>query len=454
MSLTFYAATVCVVLVAIHVSNKMQTSNVVDKSEQTTDSSTISVATTLFNEDPPTRPNLIWMAPFQSGGGYCSEATAFVLSVSQKTRHLRIKIDQHGDGVNMKYLNGIPLEVRSALQAMASAQVLPADSVVVCHSEPGAWYPPRWPTSRCPPEGSLYTIGRTMFETDRLPAGWEERLNTMDEIWVPTEFARRIFEANGVHSNRLVVIGEPVDTSFFDPDLYEPLPLPGPSLGSNVTRFLSSFKWEERKGWSVLLDAFFAAFDNNSRTCLYILSHAYHSDNDLLQQIFTYIEETNPTRSLNSLPCVQLIDRFLSDEELAMLYKAVDVFVLPSRGEGWGRPHVEAMSMALPVIATNWSGPTEFMLPSHSYPLRIDGLVPVEQGAFKGHHWAEPSREHLKQLMLHVSNNKEEAKSKGKRARQFMIDRYGFDRMATEVLDHLDRISNKIQYRTQQQTFH
>jgi len=27
------------------------------------------------------------------------------------------------------------------------------------------------------------------------------------------------------------------------------------------------------------------------------------------------------------------------------LYKAADAFVLPSRGEGWGRPHVEAMSM-------------------------------------------------------------------------------------------------------------
>lgn len=30
-----------------------------------------------------------------------------------------------------------------------------------------------------------------------------------------------------------------------------------------------------------------------------------------------------------------------------------------SPGEGWGRPHVEAMSMALPVIATNWSGSTD-----------------------------------------------------------------------------------------------
>ena len=27
------------------------------------------------------------------------------------------------------------------------------------------------------------------------------------------------------------------------------------------------------------------------------------------------------------------------------------------------RPHVEAMAMGLPLIATNWSGPTAFMTP-------------------------------------------------------------------------------------------
>jgi glycosyltransferase involved in cell wall biosynthesis len=34
------------------------------------------------------------------------------------------------------------------------------------------------------------------------------------------------------------------------------------------------------------------------------------------------------------------------------LYKAADALVIPSRGEGWGRPHCEAMAMRLPVIAT------------------------------------------------------------------------------------------------------
>lgn len=47
-----------------------------------------------------------------------------------------------------------------------------------------------------------------------------------------------------------------------------------------------------------------------------------------------------------------------ADADFPRFYKAGDAFVLPTRGEGWGRPHVEAMSMGLPVISTNWSGIT------------------------------------------------------------------------------------------------
>ena len=40
--------------------------------------------------------------------------------------------------------------------------------------------------------------------------------------------------------------------------------------------------------------------------------------------------------------------------------------------------------MGLPIIATNWSGPTEYMTEANSYPLRIEGLSEVEEGAFAG----------------------------------------------------------------------
>jgi glycosyltransferase involved in cell wall biosynthesis len=79
---------------------------------------------------------------------------------------------------------------------------------------------------------------------------------------------------------------------------------------------------------------------------------------------------------------------------LPSVYKAADCVVIPSRGEGWlvsycwiliiegwGRPHAEGMSMAKPVIATAWSGPTEFMTQKNSYPLNAFAqLVPIKEG--------------------------------------------------------------------------
>ena len=50
----------------------------------------------------------------------------------------------------------------------------------------------------------------------------------------------------------------------------------------------------------------------------------------------------------------------------------MDAFVLPTRGEGWGRPVMEAMAMGLPVIVTNFSGTTAFISSSTAYPLAFE----------------------------------------------------------------------------------
>jgi hypothetical protein len=38
-----------------------------------------------------------------------------------------------------------------------------------------------------------YRVGRAMFETTSLPAGWLESMRAMDEIWVPSHFGREVF---------------------------------------------------------------------------------------------------------------------------------------------------------------------------------------------------------------------------------------------------------------------
>ena len=65
---------------------------------------------------------------------------------------------------------------------------------------------PLFQTTACPPHnagieaGAMYTIGRTMFETDRLTAEHAARCNAMDEVWVPTAFhqVRRLIPSSRV----------------------------------------------------------------------------------------------------------------------------------------------------------------------------------------------------------------------------------------------------------------
>lgn len=463
---------------------------------------------------------LHWMAPFLSGGGYCSEAIAFVAALDRFT-NVSVSLDQHGDSINREFFQALPAATQAAVMRLYREPVVPQDSIVVCHSEPGAWTPPRYPTTMCPPEGAAFRVGRTMFETDRLPAGWDERLNAMDEVWVPTAFHRDVFARGGVPLDKLVVLGEPVDTDEFDPSAVAPLPesvIEG-TQGSTV-RFLSVFKWEYRKGWDVLLKAFLGGFTRHDPVVLYILTSAYHSKGEFHAEIQSFVREqlacsnidlahddmlvahgsgdgrhssstddrlprpsdfcvvmsddsdnrevrpaeADDTRSsdpvlrataerlrhsirrvrFSDLPRFRLLSK-LSQADLRAAYRSVDALVLPSRGEGWGRPHVEAMAMALPVLTTNWSGPTAYLDESNGYPIAWTHLRPIPGGPFAGHLMAEPSEVALRTAMRRVIEHPDEARSRGAQARRDMVARFGPRRFALEIEEHVQRISRRLE---------
>lgn len=110
--------------------------------------------------------SLLWMAPFLSGGGYCSEAISFMVSLKER---LHVSIEPHGDSYSPTFVRGLSQETRDLLTGLVSRRVVLRDTIVVCHSEPGAWAVPKslYPTSVCPPPGAAFRVGRTMFETDR-----------------------------------------------------------------------------------------------------------------------------------------------------------------------------------------------------------------------------------------------------------------------------------------------
>ena len=228
------------------------------------------------------RSHVFWAAPFFSGGGYCSEAHDATSGLAKCG--VPVQLLPHGDSFNRAFTERLGQDRQNELQQW-TVRSLPTrpprrgedsqpPTICICHSEPGAWSVPRpnYHTADCPAPGCDYKIGRTMFETDRLPHGWAPRLNAMDELWVPTECQRQVFASNGVVPSKIHVVGESVDSAFFDPSSVQPYFIPArvlqqssafgrvvdpavPPFSDSTVVLLSVFKWEARKAPEVLVKA-------------------------------------------------------------------------------------------------------------------------------------------------------------------------------------------------------
>jgi glycosyltransferase involved in cell wall biosynthesis len=140
-------------------------------------------------------------------------------------------------------------------------------------------------------------------------------------------------------------------------------------------------------------------------------------------------------------PRVSLVSRFMNQEALLEFLRQMDVFVLPSRGEGFGLTGLEAMSTGLPLIATNWSGPAEYLDPEDSFPLeyRLVDAQGVEANAVRYFGlWAEPEYEHLRSIMRWLYEHPEEAAEKGRLAAERVHEHWTWKRVAKQMCDDLD----------------
>ena len=70
-----------------------------------------------------------------------------------------------------------------------------------------------------------------------------------------------------------------------------------------------------------------------------------------------YLNITHP-RQYDSLPRVYVHEHHIPEEELPGIYSAADALVLPTHGEGWGRPQIEVCGESgLQLVACNaWLG--------------------------------------------------------------------------------------------------
>jgi len=295
----------------------------------------------------------------------------------------------------------------------------------------------------------VYHIGRFMFETDRIHPDCIEFINRFDEVWVPSRFCRDVYLKCGL-TRPVFVMPESLDTDLFRPEA-PPLPVPG-KRGFNFLTVLNRVSPRtfngQRKGWRLLLRAFLGAFRKTEDVALILkISDDRETRNMIRKEIMDIMGRETGTREIP--PHILLFAKHLSPEAMPGLYRSADAYVMPTRGEGWGRPFMEAMGMGLPAIGTGWGGHRDYMDQTNAYlidyrlvscPARFRGCgIPLAEG----HRWAEPSEDHLRRILRDVFENKAQALEKARKARQDILTGYNRQAVADMMRRRLGRISEK-----------
>jgi glycosyltransferase involved in cell wall biosynthesis len=371
--------------------------------------------------------NLVWYGVPYDPTGYGEEARGFIGALDRGGARLKI--------VSRSFYRGVDFlapEQRGRLAELERAVVDPDRAAVVQHI-PANMFSEHL-------RGRV-NIGRTMLETDLIPRDWAERCNRMDEIWVPSRFNVETFSSSGVARDKLRVVPGGVDAAAFHPAA------PPARPGERGFVFLSVFGWFNHKGWDILLKAYCDEFKQHEDVMLLIKTYNHYSNAPALieQQVGHVMRRFGLT--YGAAPSFRIITRNMASSLMPGLYTSCDAFVLPSRGEAWGRPYLEAMSCGLPVIGTRWSGNLDFMNDANSYLLEIEGLedvyAHVDIKEYAGHRWARPSMDHLRHLMRHVYEHRQEAREKGAAARADVCDRWTWEHAASAVARELEKYDDE-----------
>ena len=265
------------------------------------------------------------------------------------------------------------------------------------------------------PSIANYNVGLTAaVETDVCNPEWVTSCNKMDLIIVPSRHSAEVLQKSGELKTTIAIVPE----SFCDEILYHNETSPKfPQLSTDFNflifgQITGDNPMNDRKNIFFTIKWLCETFKNDKDVGIVIKTNSgrnTHIDKHRTAQIMkTLLKECRK----GDFPKVHLLHGEMSNEDVAALYrhKQIKALVSLTRGEGYGLPILEAAASALHVIATGWSGHTDFL--NHgkyinvSYNLkeihssRVDGKIFIP-----GAKWAEVIEDDFKKKVLKFRNS-------------------------------------------------
>jgi hypothetical protein len=285
------------------------------------------------------------------------------------------------------------------------------------------------------PEAS-YNIAQSMFETTEIPERWVDLYNQFDEIWVPSSFCKRAFNRKDLSCS--------VHTIPYGVD--EKLYCSSEKKANSIFTFLSVGQWIDRKGWDLLIQAYTSEFMGESNIRLCIKTHNDQKTNEEMIREYLSTDVKNSTY----MPRIMVKNQKVDEKCMPLFYQEADCFVLPSRGEAFNLPALEAMAAGIPSIVSNFGGQVDFINESNGWLIEIKQLKHLSErlckinSAFSNLWFAEPDIKDIKKQMRYVFENKEELIEKGKKAREDVLQNFTWEKVADKAEARLNEIFKRL----------
>jgi glycosyltransferase involved in cell wall biosynthesis len=275
-----------------------------------------------------------------------------------------------------------------------------------------------------------YTVGVWCWEASRFPDAMRPAFDFVDEVWVASAYVAEIVRAET--DKPVLIFPMPVDDA-------PPPPFGREQLGLPADRFVFLFAFDfystlERKNPFGLIDAFTRAFAPGEGPALVIKTINGHKQAGELKRL---------TQAAGGRNDIQIVDAYVSADEMRGLVANCDCFVSLHRSEGFGFSLAEAMAYETPVIATRYSGNLTFMNDENSY-LVDAGLTPVPPGSANypaGALWGDPDLDEAAAAMRRVVEHPDETRARAARGRQTILEQHSLERTAEFIGTRIGEIA-------------
>ncbi len=276
-----------------------------------------------------------------------------------------------------------------------------------------------------------YNIGFWFWELEQIPREWAYAIDSVDEIWVATEFVRQAMRA--ATNKPVIKIPTPIEVVL--PRAYTRAEFALPE-----DRFLFHFSFDfnsfiMRKNPEGAIKAFKSAFA------------ARRQDVGLVIKSINGTHRPERLREMQALidgdERIVITDGFLSREQVFGLESVVDAYVSLHRAEGLGLGMAESMYLGKPVIGTAYSGNLEFMNTDNSCLVDYR-LVPIRKGEYlyddERYRWAEPDLAQAADWMVRLVDDVEFRTRIAQRGQHDVRTRFSHANAAALMRDRLEEI--------------